>query len=201
MVKRDLSTGLLAIGMLCVLTASPVWAGSKILATSGATQIEGAAGGGLVPWAVIGGYGSDNEWGAAASLTRIGLPDFQLGTAGVYAGFDNRFELSFAQQTLQVDNLDRVIEQQVYGAKARLYGDLIYTLWPQMTVGLQHKVNLNQFVIPGAEAEGTDFYFSASKLYLHAIFERNLLLNGTVRYTDANEVGFLGFTGPPGANV
>ncbi|HET8905225.1 MAG TPA: DUF3034 family protein [Saccharospirillum sp.] len=200
MVKRDLNRGLLTLVVLMVLGLQPAWAGSKILATSGATQIEGAAGGGLVPWAIIGGYGSEGEWGAAASVTRVGLPDFQLGTAAVHAGVNNRFEFSFAQQTLQVDNLDRVIEQHVYGAKARIYGDLIYEPWPQLSVGLQHKVNLNQFVIPGAESEGTDFYFAASKLYLHALFERNLLLNGTFRYTDANETGFLGFGDGNGAD-
>ncbi len=200
MVKRGLNRGLFALAVLTVLGLPPALAGSKILATSGATQIEGAAGGGLVPWAIIGGYGSEGEWGAAASVTRLGLPDFQLGTAAVHAGVNNRFEFSFAQQTLQVDNLDRVMEQHVYGAKARVYGDLIYGPWPQLSVGLQHKVNLNQFVIPGAESEGTDFYFAASKLYLHALFERNLLLNGTFRYTDANETGFLGFGDGNGAD-
>ena len=200
MVNRYLNRALLAGAVLSMLALAPAWAGSKILATSAATQIEGAAGGGLVPWAVIGGYGSEGEWGGAASLTRVGLPDFQLGTAAVHAGINNRFEFSFAHQTLQVDNLDRVIEQHVYGAKARIFGDLIYEPWPQLSVGFQHKVNLNQFVIPGAESEGTDFYFAASKLYLHAIFERNLLLNGTFRYTDANETGFLGFGDGTGAD-
>ncbi|MEX2320448.1 MAG: DUF3034 family protein [Saccharospirillum sp.] len=192
MVKRDLNRGLSTLIVVALLALHPAWAGSKILATSGATQIEGAAGGGLVPWAIIGGYGSEGEWGAAASVTRVGLPDFQLGTAAVHAGINNRFEFSFAQQTLQVDS-DSVIEQHVFGAKARLFGDLIYEPWPQLTAGFQHKRNLNQFVVPGAESEGTDFYVAASKLYLHALFERNLLLNGTFRYTDANETGFLGF--------
>src|ERR1700679_1831876 len=32
--------------------------GGKLLATGGVSQVEGAAGGGLVPWAVIGGYES-----------------------------------------------------------------------------------------------------------------------------------------------
>lgn len=204
MVKRDLNRGLFALAVLMLLGLHPAWAGSKILATSGATQIEGAAGGGLVPWAIIGGYGSEGEWGAAASVTRVGLPDFQLGTAAIQAGVNNRFEFSFAQQTLQVDNLaaalgsplDGVIEQQVFGAKARLWGDLIYEPWPQISLGAQHKVNLNPAAgeVLGANSDsGTDWYLSASKLYLHALFERNLLLNGTFRYTDANETGFLGF--------
>lgn len=211
MVNRYLNRALLAGAVLSLLALAPAWAGSKILATSAATQIEGAAGGGLVPWAVIGGYGSDGEWAGAASLTRVGLPDFQLGTAAVHAGINNRFEFSFAQQTLQVDNLasvlgsplDGVIEQHVYGAKARVWGDLIYEPWPQISLGAQHKVNLNPAAgtVLGANSDsGTDWYLSASKLYLHALFERNVLLNGTFRYTDANETGFLGFGDGAGAD-
>ncbi|MEX0622799.1 DUF3034 family protein [Saccharospirillum sp.] len=206
MVKRDLNRGLSTLIVVALLALHPAWAGSKILATSGATQIEGAAGGGLVPWAIIGGYGSEGEWGAAASVTRVGLPDFQLGSAAVHAGINNRFEFSFAQQTLQVDKLashpdinsllDGVIEQHVYGAKARLFGDLIYEPWPQISLGAQYKVNLNPAAgqVLGAYSDsGTDWYLSASKLYLHSLFERNLLLNGTLRYTDANQTGLLGF--------
>lgn len=211
MVKRYLNWTLLAGAVLSMLALPPAWADSKILATSAATQIEGAAGGGLVPWAIIGGYGSEGEWGGAASLTRVGLPYFQLGTAAVHVGINNRFEFSFAQQTLQVDNLagvlgsplDGVIEQQVYGAKARLWGDLIYEPWPQISLGAQHKVNLNPAAgtVLGANSDsGTDWYLSASKLYLHALFERNVLLNGTFRYTDANETGFLGFGDDAGAD-
>jgi len=124
----------------------------------------------------------------------------------VHAGFNNRVEVSFAQQTLQVENLasvpsinsplDGVIEQHVYGAKARLFGDLIYEALPQVSVGAQHKVNLNREAgdVLGANSDtGTDWYLAASKLYLHTLFERNLLLNGTLRYTDANQTGFLGF--------
>ena len=38
--------------------------GGRLLATGGVTQLEGAAGGGIVPWAVIGGYGTRDEIGA-----------------------------------------------------------------------------------------------------------------------------------------
>ncbi|MFQ3230312.1 MAG: hypothetical protein ACI9DO_001684, partial [Reinekea sp.] len=48
---------------------------SKILATSALSTIEGAAGGGIVPWAVIGGYGSEGEWGAAASAGGVQVTD------------------------------------------------------------------------------------------------------------------------------
>ncbi|GGX67568.1 DUF3034 family protein [Saccharospirillum salsuginis] len=183
--------------MLTGLLAGPAFGASKILATSGAGSIEGAAGGGLVPWAVIGGYGSDGEWGAAASLGRVDVDDFRLGTASVLAGVHDRLEVSFAQQTLQVEPLDAVIEQHVYGVKTRVAGHLIYGRLPQLSFGLQHKVNQNPAIatdVLGANsASGTDTYIAASKLYLHALFERDLLLNGTLRYTDANQTGLLGF--------
>lgn len=41
----------------------------------------------------------------------------------------------------------------------------------------------------------TDFYLSATKVYLAAVFGRNLLLNATVRATRANQMGLLGFGG------
>ena len=44
-------------------------------------------------------------------------------------------------------------------------------------------------------ANGTDFYVAATKLYLSAVYGRNLLLNGTVRATKANQLGLLGFGG------
>ena len=39
----------------CLATAH---ADSRLLATSGVTQLEGSAGGGLVPWALVSGYGT-----------------------------------------------------------------------------------------------------------------------------------------------
>ena len=41
----------------------------------------------------------------------------------------------------------------------------------------------------------TDFYVSATKVYLAAVFGRNLLINATVRATRANQLGLLGFGG------
>lgn len=49
----------------------------------------------------------------------------------------------------------------------------------------------------GAEDDdGIDVYVSAAKLFLGAVGGLNLFVNGTVRYTEANETGFLGFGGP-----
>ena len=39
----------------------------KLLLTGGVTSIDGAAGGGLTPWAVIGSNATEGEWGVAAT--------------------------------------------------------------------------------------------------------------------------------------
>ena len=47
---------------------------NKLLLTGGVSNIEGSAGGGLTPWAVIGGYGTADEIGVLAARLRI-IPD------------------------------------------------------------------------------------------------------------------------------
>ena len=42
---------------------------NKLLLTGGVSQVEGAAGGGLTPWALIGGYGTNNEIGGNVHFT------------------------------------------------------------------------------------------------------------------------------------
>ncbi len=195
-------SNLLWINLLLVCSASFAGDASKILGTSGLSQIEGAAGGGIVPWAVIGGYGSEGEWGGAASGGGVQVSDLVLDTGTVLLGFDNRWEISFAQQTLQVNELssgpfDAVIQQHIYGAKVRAFGHLIYETWPQVSIGVQQKFNMNPNIaidVLGADSDrGTDLYLSASKLWLHAFADRNVLINLTARYTNANQTGLLGF--------
>ncbi|MDN3637821.1 DUF3034 family protein [Simiduia curdlanivorans] len=204
------------VALLALVTA-PVLAQSRILATPGAMQVEGAAGGGLVPWAVIGSYANEGEWGASAALTKVAVQDFSLTNAALLVGVNNRFELSYAHQTLRLGDTAAgelsaasagaypylTVEQDVFGAKVRLAGDLIYGDLPQVSLGGQYKINHNADLatqVLGAESDsGTDIYVSASKLYLNALAGRNLLLNATVRYTDANQLGLLGFGGDKSA--
>ena len=56
--------------------------GGKLLLTGGVSQFEGAAGGGLAPWAVIGGYGTRDQIGANAFYTGISVPDYHVNTVG-----------------------------------------------------------------------------------------------------------------------
>jgi len=177
----------------------------RLLATGGATQFEGSAGGGLVPWAVLSGYGTGEQNGGTAFLTRISAGDYTLDVAGVAYTFGNRLELSYARQQLGLGDLQRRLalptgrfDADVIGAKLRLHGDLVYTTAPQISLGVQHKRQLD-FAVPAAvgarDDRGTDVYLAASKLFLAAANGRHLLVNATLRSTRANQAGLLGFGG------
>lgn len=179
--------------------------GGKLLLTGGVTQLEGSAGGGLTPWAVIGGYGTDDEIGANAFYTRVNTGSYHLDDAGVMIGFYNRVELSFAQQRFNTEQVGGLLglgdgftfKQNVIGVKVRVAGDLVVdsdSLMPQISVGIQHKKNNQSGVLAfiGAKDDsGTDFYVTATKLFL----ADGLLINGTLRFTKANQIGILGFGG------
>lgn len=182
--------------LLCCLLTLPALASSRVLATGGATSIEGSAGGGIVPWAVINGYGSDDEWSIQAFGTRVAVDDFTLHAAGLGYSWDNRWELSYARQQFKLDTIGGQLRQDILGIKYRVTGQLLYTALPQISLGLQYKRHLD-FDLPalvGARSRsGVDLYLAASKVWLDAIAGRNLLLNGTVRATQANQTGLLGF--------
>jgi hypothetical protein len=127
--------------------------------------------------------------------------DYRLDVAGVGVAFDNRIELSYARQRFDLGNLARnlnSLSQDIFGLKVRLFGDLIYDQLPQVSLGIQHK-RQKDFLIPslvGAQRSAdTEGYIAASRLILGGAFGYNLLLNGGVRYSRANELGLLGFGG------
>jgi hypothetical protein len=194
------------IVFLCALL--PALAGAeqgRLLATGGATSIDGAAGGGIVPWAVLAGYGEAQEWGATAFLTRVETGDYRLDVGGAAFAYGNRVELSYARQRFDLGTLardlrlpDNSLSQDIVGLKLRLFGDLIYDRLPQVALGIEHK-RQKDFRVPGlvgAERdEDTEAYLAASRLILGGAFGYNLLLNGNLRYSRANEQGLLGFGG------
>lgn len=183
----------------------PASAGGKLLATGGVMQVEGAAGGGLTPWALIGGLGTEDEVGATAFATAVRVDDYRLDSTGVAVGLYDRVELSVAKHKFSLRGRvlpGNAIRQDVYGIKVKLAGDAVAdqnTWMPQIAVGLQHKRNEDFAFIPRAvgarSANGTDYYASATKLHLGAVAGRNLLWNATVRATKANQLGLLGFGG------
>ncbi len=87
--------------------------------------------------------------------------------------------------------------------KVRLTGDAVYDQdsWATQTaVGVEYKKNSGISDAPGlvrprqlgaASDSGTDWYVSATKIYL----AQSLLVNATLRFTNANEFGLLGFGG------
>lgn len=186
-------------------TREAVGHAGRLLATGGASSIEGSAGGGIVPWAVIAGYGTDEQWGGAAFATRVEVRDYALTSQGVALGWRNRVELGVARQHFGLPTLadalslpTRRFRQDIVHAKLRLTGDLVYTPMPQLTLGAQHKTQ-RDFLVPalvGAQDDaGVDLYLAASKLVLGAAGGRHLLLNGTLRRTRGNQTGLLGFGG------
>ena len=180
-------------------------AGSKLLLTGGVSSIDGAAGGGLSPWAVTGTYATAGEWGASAFATGAKTQDYGLATAGAALAWNDRLELSIAHQDFDThDNLAALglaglhLKQDIVGLKLRVAGDAVLDSdrWlPQIAVGLLAKRTDAGALAPtltgalGARDHGTELYLSATKLLL----AQGLLVNLTLRATKANQGGLLGF--------
>ncbi|MFW9438218.1 DUF3034 family protein [Xanthomonas euvesicatoria] len=177
----------------------------RLLATGGVSMIEGSSGGGIVPWATLSGYGTRDELGTVAFATHVDSGDYRLDVQGAALTVGNRLELSLARQRLDLGTLqDRLglpwnaLGQDVFAAKVRVAGDLVYGHAPQVSLGVQYK-RLRNGTLPlaiGARNDhGTDIYVSASRLLLQGAAGYQLLLNGTLRATRANQAGLLGFGG------
>lgn len=200
---------LLAAAFGAAALACPVAgaADGKLLLTGGVTTIDGAAGGGLTPWALIGTYAAGDQWGVSGTLTRAETGDYGLTVAGVAVAWDDRLELSIARQDFDVrDNLaplgltDLRLKLDVVGLKWRVAGNAVLdtdTWMPQVAIGLLHKrVDAGALGSTltgplGADDSGTELYVSATKLFLAP----GILVNATLRATNANQGGLLGFGG------
>jgi len=193
------------VAILMLSHSNGLFAGDRLLATGGVMQIEGSGGGGLTPWALISGYGTDKQIGGSAFYTEARTNgDFEISSGGVSIGLHNRLEISLSQQKLGLSDTvpGESIRVNTMGVKLRLFGDAIYeqdTWLPQVSLGAQIKHNEDFHNVPkalGAKHQtGVDVYLAATKLYLGAVFGRNLLINGTLQATKANQFGFLGFGG------
>ncbi|MBV6845491.1 DUF3034 family protein [Xanthomonas campestris pv. paulliniae] len=177
----------------------------RLLATGGVSMIEGSSGGGIVPWATLSGYGTRDELGTVAFATHVDSGDYRLDVQGAALTVGNRLELSLARQRLDLGTLqDRLglpwnaLGQDVFGAKVRVAGDLVYGHAPQVSLGVQYRRLRNgtlPLAIGARDDHGTDIYVSASRLLLQGAAGYQLLLNGTLRATRANQAGLLGFGG------
>ena len=176
----------------------------KLLLTGGVSSVDGAAGGGLTPWAVIGSNASETEIGVSSHITRVNLRDYGLTTYGAAVGVYDRVEVSLARQdfstgvtgtSLGLPGLH--LRQTIVGAKVKLAGDAVLdsdSLVPQIAAGVELK-SLDSSGLDttldalGAKKSGADVYVSATKLFL----AHGVLVNGTLRATKANQNGLLGF--------
>jgi hypothetical protein len=209
--KRQIGLALVALltsGSAAFSESLPVPDQGKLLAAGGVSQIEGAGGGGLTPWALITGYGSRDSYGANVHYTGVRTQDYAIDSAGVALGMADRFEVSLASQTLRGSKAplaQLAIRQDIVGLKLKLSGDAIIDqdrIAPQIAIGVQFKQNkgvrglgalgVTDVTQLGAKKNhGIDVYLSATKLLL----DQSLLLNATLRATKANQFGLLGFGG------
>ena len=194
-----------ALYLLSLLAFSTMVHGAehgRLNATGGLVSIEGNAGGGLVPWAVLSGLSTRPGFDVVAGASTTVVGDFSLHSIGLSASWNDRVEVSLARQRFTLDDdlvppgFSRHIEQTILGAKLRVAGDLIYGTLPQMAVGVLFKKNADEALgraLGARRDDDVEAYFSATRLILDGPFDRNWLLNGTVRATRANETGLLGF--------
>ncbi len=178
----------------------------KLLLTGGVSSVEGPAGGGITPWAVIGTHSTGSGMGASGYGTYIKTRNYSMNGYGAAIGFGERAELSVARQDFDTGGTGTALglpglrlKQNILGVKVRVAGDAILDAdrWmPQIAIGLQYKELsagglAGTLTSLGAKRKGTDVYLSATKLLLG----QGLLINGTLRATKANQGGLLGFGG------
>ena len=175
---------------------------AKLLLTNAVSAVDGASGGGISNWATIAGRQETRGVGVQAHVTAVLLPDFFYQSHGVALGIADRIELSYARQNFDTQDVGAalgigqgyMLNQDVFGAKVRLFGDVVYgnTMVPQVAVGAQYKRSLDGAVasaVGAAHDEGVDVTLSATKLFL----SHSVLVNTTARLTKANQNGLLGF--------
>ncbi len=183
----------------------------KLLLTGGVSSVDGAAGGGLTPWAVTGTYATEGQFSGSGALTYVRTRDFELKEASASVSVSDRLEISLAHQDFDAGPVGSALagalmdpgfnglhlKQDVLGLKARIVGDAVLdsdSLMPQIALGLELKQGHEGRLRPvlssfGARDSGTDLYASATKLLL----AQGILVNGTLRATKANQTGLLGF--------
>lgn len=192
---------LLAAPLACMAQAQ-----GKLLLTGGVSSIDGAAGGGLSPWALTGSYATNGQIGATAYFTRLPLQDYSLTGYGAALGFGDRAEFSLAKQDFSASSTGAALgmpglrlKQSILGGKFRLVGDAVLdadTWMPQIALGVEYKHLDAGGLAPtltalGAKRNGVDVYVSATKLFL----AQSTLVNLTLRASRANQNGLLGFGG------
>jgi DUF3034 family protein len=202
--RPAINTAATAAFICALLPVGVAFAGERLQWTGAVTEVEGSAGGGLVPWALIGGLETDTEVGATGFATYDSSGDFSLRAGGASIDVEDRVEVSFARQRFEAGSVvpGLTLGQDIVGIKVRLVGDAVFApdQWlPQISLGAQGKRTLDFDQIPrtvgAAHGEDVDLYLAATKLYFAALAGRNVILDFTLRRTRANQFGLLGFGG------
>ncbi len=194
----------LSVAFAPVCAAQKLELRGKLLLTRGVSNLEGAGGGALTPWALITGNGTDRGIGATAHYDYVTVNDYGLTSYGAAVGLYDRFEVSYSRMALDTRDVGAALglgegyefAQDVWGVKMRVAGDAVYgqdTWLPQIAVGAEYKKSNRDGLVQalGAdESEGVDVYVSATKL----ILAESLLANATLRYTGAHQIGLLGYS-------
>jgi hypothetical protein len=193
----------------------------KVLLTEAVSMADGASGGGAVPWATIAGNETRDGINANTHYTYVYLPNYSFDSFGAAIGFFDRFEVSYAYDILPtgstfdtvglltsalsgsgantgtagINPWNTTIKMSVFGAKIRLIGEAIYdsdNLIPQVAIGGFYKVNDDKILLETLGAKkASDFeaYAAITKIF----FPISTVVDLTVRYTGANEIGLTGF--------
>lgn len=209
---------LVAAGLASSTASAGFYNDGKVFLTGGVFTVDGAGGGGAVPWATITGYETRDGVNGGIGVTYVTLPNYDLNWIGTAIGFYDRFELSAVDVKLKTNlsNVDTAalatslltlendlglkangspLHMYTLGAKLRLFGDAVYTsdsFIPQTAIGVLYKNNTTgNFVrtLNGAKTKDWEAYLAFTKVF----FKYSTLLNVTVRYTAANQIGLTGF--------
>lgn len=168
-------------------------------AQAAVTNVEGSAGGGLVPWALL------HPQGPLVSYTNVNVNDYKIQSVAVAGTIANMVELSLAKQMVNAPTvgtalgLDNRIDMTTFGVKVKLVDMGKDNAVPQIAIGVQAKsasgAILDALQTAGAISgkSGTDWYAAATKFV--TVGGKKVVLNGTLRATKANTMGVLGFGG------
>jgi hypothetical protein len=184
--------------------------------------IEGVGGVGLTEMAYLVNPSTGDNWLGlpAASATHVQARYNNAEIVSVSETLFKRLELSASFDDVGLGDFDKTVKDklganlssdwvQMYVASARLAllneGEFGQSWLPAVTAGVHYKYNatINQFnddlsgalnkVVGVKDNQGEDFTLTATKMFKTAL-PRPVFVSGTVRETDAADMGWLGFT-------
>lgn len=170
------------------------------MAQAAVTNVEGSAGGGLVPWALM------HPQGPLVSYTNVNVNDYKIQSVAIGGTIAGMVELSVAKQMVSATTLSAAsagalskIDMTTFGAKVKVVDMGKDNAVPQVAIGIQAKSTSGDIVdtlkTAGAinSKSGTDLYIAATKFV--TLGGKKVVLDGTLRATKANQMGLLGFGG------